>query len=221
MLEAIRELDPTERPSKLYGCEVWRDLDWLLDEEKVQFDVAGHENLEMALLGVFDSQDVGGKRYDLASLGRRRAHATYAESHETDITESMIFAMDLTPLIEDDDLDPRAFVGSSRPPRGERGRGHGRDPALNRRAGNPPHTGKTTVRRTPSRGGDDGSSPRSLSPNLSPLSRPTGAGSCPDYAGGPTIVAGPLQDAPRLLLTSTPASSAPLRPQSVPWGHHR
>jgi LmbE family N-acetylglucosaminyl deacetylase len=110
VLEAIRELDPTERPSKLYGCEVWRDLDWLLDEEKVQFDVAGHENLEMALLGVFDSQDVGGKRYDLASLGRRRAHATYAESHETDITESMIFAMDLTPLIEDDDLDPRAFV---------------------------------------------------------------------------------------------------------------
>lgn len=110
VVEAIRELDRAERPGRLYGCEVWRDLDWLLDDEKVQFDVAGHENLEMALLGVFDSQDVGGKRYDLASLGRRRAHATYAESHETDITESMIFAMDLTPLIEDDDLDPRAFV---------------------------------------------------------------------------------------------------------------
>lgn len=109
-LEAIRELDPAERPAKLYGCEVWRDLDWLLDEEKVHFDVEGHENLEMALLGIFDSQDVGGKRYDLATLGRRRAHATYAESHETDVTSSMIFAMDLTPLIEDDDLDPREYV---------------------------------------------------------------------------------------------------------------
>ncbi len=109
-LEAIRSLDPDERPEKLYGCEVWRDLDWMLDEDKVAFDVAGHENLEMALLGVFDSQDIGGKRYDLATLGRRRAHATYAESHGVDITTSMIFAMDLTPLIEDDELDPRDHV---------------------------------------------------------------------------------------------------------------
>ena len=109
-VEAIRELDRADRPEKLYGCEVWRDLDWVLDSEKVQFDVAGHENLEMALLGVFDSQDVGGKRYDLASLGRRRAHATYAESHGVDATTSMMFAMDLTPLIEDDNLDPRDLV---------------------------------------------------------------------------------------------------------------
>ena len=109
-VEAIRELDADERPEKLYGCEVWRDLDWVLDDEKVQFDVEGHENLEMSLLGVYDSQDLGGKRYDLATLGRRRAHATYAESHETDVTSAMIFAMDLTPLIEDDDLDPREYV---------------------------------------------------------------------------------------------------------------
>ena len=110
VVEAIRELDSADRPEKLYGCEVWRDLDWVMDSDKVQFDVEGHENLEMALLGVFDSQDLGGKRYDLASLGRRRAHATYAESHGVDVTTSMIFAMDLTPLIEDDDLDPRDHV---------------------------------------------------------------------------------------------------------------
>ncbi len=110
VVEAIRELDAGERPEALWGCEVWRDLDWLLDDEKVQFDIEGHENLEMSLLGVFDSQDLGGKRYDLATLGRRRAHATYAESHETDVTTAMIFAMDLTPLVEDDDLDVREFV---------------------------------------------------------------------------------------------------------------
>lgn len=109
-VEAIREMEPADRPEKVYGCEVWRDLDWMLDEDKIQFDVEGHENLEAALLGVFDSQDLGGKRYDLATMGRRRAHATYAESHETDVTTSMIFAMDLTPLIEDDDLDPRDLV---------------------------------------------------------------------------------------------------------------
>ena len=109
-IEAIRELAATDRPEKLFGCEVWRDLDWMLNDDKVQFDVEGHENLEMALLGLFDSQDLGGKRYDLATLGRRRAHATYAESHETDVTTAMIFAMDLTPLIEDESMDPRDLV---------------------------------------------------------------------------------------------------------------
>ncbi|MGC9317305.1 MAG: PIG-L deacetylase family protein [Armatimonadota bacterium] len=109
-LEAIRSLDPDERPQKLWGCEVWRDLDWMLDEEKVAFDVAGHPNLEAAILGVFDSQDIGGNRYDLATMGRRRANATYFATHDVELTDSMIFAMDLTPLIEDDDLDAREYV---------------------------------------------------------------------------------------------------------------
>jgi len=39
------------------------------------------ENLQFALLGVFESQIAGGKRYDLALMGRRRANATYFESH--------------------------------------------------------------------------------------------------------------------------------------------
>jgi len=60
---------------------VWRDLDWLVDSDKAPFDVSEHENLQAALLGVFDSQIAGGKRYDLASMGRRRANATYFESH--------------------------------------------------------------------------------------------------------------------------------------------
>ena len=34
-----------------------------------------------ALIGVFDSQIAGGKRHDLAVLGRRRANATYNASH--------------------------------------------------------------------------------------------------------------------------------------------
>ena len=69
VIKAIRELDPADRPEKVYGCEVWRDLDWMLDDEKVIFDVSAHENLKAALLGVFDSQIAGGKRYgDLPGL---------------------------------------------------------------------------------------------------------------------------------------------------------
>jgi len=98
------------RPKRLLGCEVWRDLDWLLDDEKVAMDCSAHENLQAALVGVFDSQIAGGKRYDLATLGRRRAHATYAASHATDETTGLTYAMDLTPLVADAALDPAAFV---------------------------------------------------------------------------------------------------------------
>ena len=110
VIEAIRGLPEDERPQRLYGCEVWRDLDWMVDADKVAFDVSGHESLQAALLGVFDSQVCGGKRYDLATLGRRRANATYHAPFETDAATGMAFAMDLTPLIQDTGRGVQAFV---------------------------------------------------------------------------------------------------------------
>ena len=110
LIEAIRGLAPAQRPKKLYGCEVWRDLDWMIDEDKVAFDCSGHENLQASLLGIFDSQIAGGKRYDLATLGRRKAHATYYATHGTDVTTGLTFAMDLTPLIRDTSKDLAGFV---------------------------------------------------------------------------------------------------------------
>lgn len=109
-IQALRELPAEERPAEVYGCEIWRDLDWMNDEDKTVFDVHAHENLAAALLGVFDSQICGGKRYDLATIGRRRAHATYHASHGVDITNAMIFAMDLTPLVNQPDADIQAYV---------------------------------------------------------------------------------------------------------------
>jgi len=110
LIAALRSLPKADRPEKLYGCEVWRDLDWMVDGDKVPFDLSKHENLQAALLGVFDSQICGGKRYDLASLGRRRANATYFESHGVDTTLGLSFGIDLTPLIADDNLAPAAFI---------------------------------------------------------------------------------------------------------------
>ncbi len=110
VIEAIRRLPENERPQHLYGCEVWRDLDWLVDDDKVAFDCSMLENVQMALVALFDSQVTGGKRYDLATMGRRRAHATYHASHDTDITTGTAFAMDLTPLIKDPTLDIQAYV---------------------------------------------------------------------------------------------------------------
>lgn len=109
-IAALRRVSQEALPKKVYGCEVWRDLDWMVDTDKIALDVSARENLQMALVGVFDSQIAGGKRYDLASMGRRRAHATYHQSHGVDQTTGITFAMDLTPLIEDRDLDPLALV---------------------------------------------------------------------------------------------------------------
>ena len=110
VIQAIRGLPKGRRPQKLFGCEVWRDLDWMIDSDKVIFDTTPHENLQTALLGVFDSQISGGKRYDLATMGRRRANATYFASHATDITTGMAFAMDLTALIEDPSISCQTFI---------------------------------------------------------------------------------------------------------------
>ena len=109
-IEAMRVLPLERRPKAVYGCEVWRDLDWMPDAEKVLHDVDGHENLAAALNGVFDSQIAGGKRYDLGVIGRRRANATFFESHVVDRSESIAFAMDLTPLVQDESLDIAEYV---------------------------------------------------------------------------------------------------------------
>ncbi len=110
VIAALRKLEPAERPERLVGCEVWRALDWMVDADKVVLDVTEHENLQAALLGVFDSQIVGGKRYDLASMGRRRANATYFESHGVDRTTGLSYAMDLTPLMNDPAKEPGEFA---------------------------------------------------------------------------------------------------------------
>jgi len=111
-LDAMRRLPPDERPGTVYGCEVWRGLDWLPDEDKVPLDASGREHLAAALAGLFDSQIAGGKRYDLATLGRWRANATYFQSHATDEAEHLAFAMDLSPLVKDETLDIAAYVAA-------------------------------------------------------------------------------------------------------------
>lgn len=110
VIKALRSLPADVRPEKLYGCEVWRNLDWMNDDEKVIFDVSGHPNIAAALVEVHDSQICGGKRYDLATAGRRLANATYAASHDTDKATALSYAMDLTPLIQNPGLDVADYV---------------------------------------------------------------------------------------------------------------
>ncbi len=110
VVAALRALPPAERPRQLLGGEIWRGLDWVPDNEKVRLDSGGHDSLAAALMGCFDSQIAGGKRYDLATFGRRRANATYGDAYAVDDFEQVAIAMDMTPLLKDDQLDPEAFL---------------------------------------------------------------------------------------------------------------
>ncbi|NCC50659.1 MAG: PIG-L family deacetylase [Spartobacteria bacterium] len=112
VIRAVRDLPKRERPQTIYGCEQWRDLDWMLDTDKIALDVGGHENLAAALLGVFDSQIAGGKSYDVAALGRRRANATYFEAYSVDTSDELLFAIDLSPLAHNDDLSLTEYTAT-------------------------------------------------------------------------------------------------------------
>lgn len=109
-LSALRALETQSQLSKVYGCEIWRNLDWMRDVEKVIMDNSAQKNLQAALLGVFDSQISGGKRYDTAAMGRRTANATFFEPHAVDEASNLSYAMDLTPLIQHPELNISEYI---------------------------------------------------------------------------------------------------------------
>ncbi len=111
-LEALRALPVAQRPKQVYGCEVWRDLDWLVDIDKHELDVSANPNLSAELVSVFESQIAGGKRYDLATAGRRLANATFHTSHATDRAAALTWAVNLTPLVHDDTLSIEGFIAA-------------------------------------------------------------------------------------------------------------
>jgi len=110
VIQAIRRLPEPTNLLKVFGCEMWRDLDWVLDNEKVLFDLFTHEELQSALIRVYESQIEGGKRYDLAAIGRRRANATYFGTHSADSVQGLSYGMDLTPLISERETDIAAYI---------------------------------------------------------------------------------------------------------------
>lgn len=109
-LRALRSLREEYTPTQVIGCEVWRGLDWMLDTDKIAMDVSGNEELARKINGLFASQIAGGKRYDLAVLGRRLANATFFDAHTVDGRDQIWYGMDLTPLVQDPSLDVQDYV---------------------------------------------------------------------------------------------------------------
>lgn len=110
VIKAIRSLKKEEQPKLLYGCEVWRGLDWISDDRKIGFDVSRNEKLQKKLLNVFESQIAGGKAYTKASIGRRYQNATYFQSHSVDSYKMISYAIDMKPLIKNPNLSIKEFA---------------------------------------------------------------------------------------------------------------
>jgi LmbE family N-acetylglucosaminyl deacetylase len=109
-IEALRRLPATRWPKRVFGCEVWRDLDWLAETDKILLDSGRQPELSAAMLNMFASQVAGGKRYDLATCGRRLAHATYHNPHSVDHFAGITLAVDLMPLLVDSSLSMGEFA---------------------------------------------------------------------------------------------------------------
>jgi hypothetical protein len=73
-------------------------------------DASANPELAAELVAVFQSQIAGGKRYDLATTGRRLANATFHTPHATDQFSALTWAMDLTPLVQDPSLSVEAYT---------------------------------------------------------------------------------------------------------------
>ena len=96
-IKAVNMLKDDEKPLKIYGCEVWRDLDWPADSDKVAMNVSGSDELAAKLMACFVSQN-SVKRYDVASAARRAANATFYQSHEGDEASALVYGLDMTEL---------------------------------------------------------------------------------------------------------------------------
>jgi len=110
VIQALRGLPAEMLPEQVFGCEVWRGLEWLPKRFRVAFDCSEHPRLQTQLLAVFKTQVESGKRYDRAIPGRRAANATMNEPDAVDQTRALAFAMDLNPLVRDKALSARAYL---------------------------------------------------------------------------------------------------------------
>lgn len=110
VIYAIRRLPLTQRPQKVYGCEVWGGLDWLTDKSKIVFNLKNHKNLLSSLISLYDSQINDGKEYDIAIWGRRKSNAVLHDMQSTNENGLATFAMDLSYLIQNDEVDIREYT---------------------------------------------------------------------------------------------------------------
>ncbi len=108
-IESIRQSKYKGKIKMLYGVELWRDLDWIPENEQILLDVSGSKDFAMDLLSFFPSQNQS-KMYNKGFCGRVVANATFSNSHSNSLASEQIRAIDMTKLVFADKNAVRAFV---------------------------------------------------------------------------------------------------------------
>ena len=99
-------------PKKVYGCEVWRGLDWLVHHDRIALPVHDADGLSDRLIRTYKSQYAHDKQYEAALRGRRIVNATHQEAQALGTTHEVEYVVDLKPLLLEPSLDVAAFARS-------------------------------------------------------------------------------------------------------------
>lgn len=111
VINALRKLRKTQMPALLYGCEVWRDLDWVDPSKVVSFDVSHNIRLQKQLIMVHKSQNLS-RDYLNAAVGRRYVNATFSKSEKKKEAKLTSRAINMTTLLRRKEFPIKRFAMS-------------------------------------------------------------------------------------------------------------
>lgn len=111
VINALRQLKKAQMPAQLYGCEEWRDLDWVSPEKVTTFDVSHNIRLQRQLISVHKSQNLN-RDYISAAMGRRYVNATFAKSEKKKDAKLTSRAINMTTLLRRKEYPVKRFAMS-------------------------------------------------------------------------------------------------------------
>lgn len=111
VINALRKLRKGQMPAVLYGCEMWRDLDWVDPSKVISFDVSHNIRLQKQLINVHQSQNAS-RDFINATIGRRYVNATYSRSEKKKDAKLTARAINMTTLLRRKEYPIKRFAMS-------------------------------------------------------------------------------------------------------------
>lgn len=111
VINALRKLRKGDQPKVVYGCEMWRDLDWIDKDKIVSFDISKNIRLQRQLISVFKSQIIN-RDYINAAIGRRYVNAAFSRDDKKKEAKLTARAINMTTLLRRKELPIKRYAMS-------------------------------------------------------------------------------------------------------------
>lgn len=98
LIDLFSSIEMRRYPRSILGVEVWGNLDWLPEDEKIYLPIK-NPKFVCKLLSSYRSQNETGKLFHLGTVARMAANATFSESIEGSEGGHFLLAHDLVPFI--------------------------------------------------------------------------------------------------------------------------